>query len=113
MSVIGCNGQFFEVGQNLYDALCRLRRTEFDEPREQVYSKTELIPKVERGLIRDVERLLRDGADVTTRDRFGETALHYAAENEHTDVVKPLVYAGSDIRATDSCSLTPLDCAKQ
>lgn len=110
---IRCNGQRLVIGQNLYDALRRLRRkSKLKEPRYQC-NKTDLIYQAERGYIQNVERLLRNGADFTATDVFGETALHYAAENGHIDCVKALVYAGSDINAIDNHGRKPLECARQ
>lgn len=105
-------GKRLQVGQNLYEALRRIRPSKFEEPREKLYNKTQLICDSEEGHHVAVERLLREGADVHAQDKFGCTALHYAAGNGHVLIVKALVYAGSDIRAIDGDGRTPLDCAK-
>jgi ankyrin repeat protein len=41
--------------------------------------------------------LLKDGASVTARDRFGSTALLIAARSGHVDAIKFLLSEGSDI----------------
>ena len=60
-----------------------------------------------------MKKYIRLGADLGAQDKFGETALHYAAENGHLDIVKLLVNHGSDINLRDSTRRTPLDCAIQ
>jgi hypothetical protein len=59
----------------------------------------------------DVERLLREGADIHARDAEGRTALHHAARMGHLDIVKALVLSGSDVDATDKWGKTPLQLA--
>ncbi|KAJ4299542.1 hypothetical protein N0V90_004788 [Kalmusia sp. IMI 367209] len=109
---ICCNGKRLQVGRNLYEAMRRIRTSKFEEPREELYNKTQLICDSEEGHHIAVERLLREGADVHAYDKFGCTALHYAAGNGHVLIVKALVYAGSNILAIDDDGRTPLDCAK-
>lgn len=50
---------------------------------------------------------------MAAQDQFGETALHYAAEKGHLDIVKVLVQAGTSLFKLDKSRRTPLDCAKQ
>lgn len=110
---IVCDGKCMRVGQNLYEALRRIRYSALEEARHEPYDKTDLIIEAENGSFVNVERLLREGADVAARDSFRNTALHYAAENGHVMIVKALVYAGSDIDALDCWGRTPLDCARE
>lgn len=53
--------------------------------------------------------LIRHGrVSVRARDRFGNTALHYAAEKRLHKLVRMLVEAGSDIEAKNNRGMTPL-----
>jgi ankyrin repeat protein len=51
------------------------------------------------------------GAEVDATDNYGETALHYAAENGHLDIVQKLIQADADMTILDSQGPTALDCA--
>lgn len=55
-----------------------------------------------------VDILLRKGANVHAKNKFGLTALHMAAWHEQPNLVAKLVQAGADINALDSDGLTPL-----
>ena len=49
---------------------------------------------------RDIVQLLCErGADVNTKDKEGNTALHYAAQHGHVEVVKLLLKEGANIEA--------------
>lgn len=43
-----------------------------------------------------VKTMIERGADVNTRDRFGWTALRFAAWKGHTDIVQLLRQAGGE-----------------
>lgn len=45
---------------------------------------------------RDVDLLLRNGADVNAKGDIGLTALHYAASKGRLDIVKLLIQYGAD-----------------
>jgi uncharacterized protein len=55
--------------------------------------------------------LLDAGAAVNARDRNGRSALHAAAAQGYSDVVKLLVERGADIGAKDADGVTPVDAA--
>ena len=65
--------------------------------------------KVERGLfwtgkeslVGEVDRVLRQGADVNSTDKMGQTALHGACAEGHSDIVARLLRAGADINIAD------------
>jgi ankyrin repeat protein len=57
-----------------------------------------------------VGELLERGCPVDGFDDLGKTPLHYAAENEHLDVIRLLLKAGADVNANDTSVVgnTPL-----
>jgi TolB-like protein/ankyrin repeat protein len=46
-----------------------------------------------------VKKLIADGVSIATKDYYGKTALHVAAENGHENVAALLIDAGADIEA--------------
>jgi ankyrin repeat protein len=60
------------------------------------------------GDVETVRRLLRSGADVNARDRYGQTALMLAAHHGHHEVVEELVGAGAELNVTAKYNLTAL-----
>jgi ankyrin repeat protein len=60
------------------------------------------------GTPEDVERAIKDGADVNAADEDGSTALHYADVNDDPDVLKALLDNGAGINAKNSDGNTPL-----
>ena len=48
----------------------------------------------------EVERLVRAGVEVNTRDRHGETALHKAAADRDPTMVNMLPDLGGDVHLT-------------
>jgi Ankyrin repeats (3 copies) len=56
-----------------------------------------------------VKKLLDDGVDVNTKYRYGATALFYACDHGHVDVVKVLLDKGADLTLKDTFyGFTPL-----
>lgn len=53
--------------------------------------------------LKTVEELLRHGADPNAKDRFGQTALHYAAKTGWEEIVKKLIEGGAsaDMKSKD------------
>lgn len=47
------------------------------------------------------EALIKSGADVNARDKFGKTAIHYAVQNGHAELVKTLLKMGADPNLVD------------
>src|SRR5262249_48329988 len=54
------------------------------------------------GDIAAVTRLLDSGVPVDARSRYGATALFFACDKQHTDVVRLLLDRGADVNATDT-----------
>jgi len=61
-----------------------------------------------------VVKLLAEGVDVNTKFRYGTTALFFACDHGHVDVVKVLLDRGADLTVKDSFyGFTPLMLALQ
>jgi ankyrin repeat protein len=55
-----------------------------------------------------VQRLLREGANLSTKDRDRKTLLHLAVENDHKPVVQLLLDLGADLEVASSNGDKPL-----
>lgn len=60
------------------------------------------------GDVEEVRRILREGAEIETRNTLGETALHLACRFNHKDIVLLLLKEGANIEARDNDEWTPL-----
>lgn len=58
------------------------------------------------GNIKEVERLIKKGADVNILDNWNRTPLMYACKGNYYEVAKALIDNGADIHATDSTGMT-------
>ena len=75
---------------------------------------TQLVPLEEAAACGDsftVQLLLKGGADPNYRDREGWSAIHWAAEEGHWDVVLLLFEYGANVNAVSSYGTSPLHCA--
>src|SRR5262245_15627828 len=54
------------------------------------------------GDVAAVARLLDSGVPVDARSRYGATALFFACDKQHVDVVRILLERGADVNATDT-----------
>jgi outer membrane protein assembly factor BamB len=54
-----------------------------------------------QGDLATVERLSSEGVDVNARTKYGATALSYAADRQHLEVVRYLVEQGADVNTKD------------
>lgn len=63
------------------------------------------------GLVSEVNALIRAGANVNARNKFGGTPLHSAVLNGHLPVVEILIRAGANINAPRDDGATPLHMA--
>ena len=56
-----------------------------------------------------VELLIKHGANVTSRDKYGLTPLHYVVRN--LNIAKILIFHGADVKCRDKVGRIPLDLA--
>src|SRR5205809_5703107 len=56
-------------------------------------------------------KALDGGADVNAADEYGRTALHVAAKDKSTEVIKLLLSRGADVNRQDKDGRTPLHLA--
>lgn len=73
--------------------------------------ETPLYKAVRSGSLREVKRLLRNGADPEIADEKGMTPLHVAAYWGETDIVEALLKAGASPNADSGSGWTPLHAA--
>jgi hypothetical protein len=72
----------------------------------------ELFDAVRAGDAPRVTRALEKGADVNAKNRYGATALTFAADRGNLEIVKLLLDKGADVNAQDAFySMRPLDAA--
>ena len=62
-----------------------------------------------RGNIEAVKQHLNAGTDVNAKNEFGSAPLHYAAVNDHKEIIELLIANGADMNARDNGGFTPLD----
>jgi hypothetical protein len=55
-----------------------------------------------------VKQMLDGHADIDAKDRYGDTALHLALKNKHTDTAELLISRGADVNAKGALGDTPL-----
>jgi len=66
------------------------------------------------GNVNAVRKLLNNGVNINEADQYGETPLHYASQEGHTEVVKVLLAtAGIKVNKSDQWGQTPLGTASR
>lgn len=60
-----------------------------------------LLQAAQAGDLKTIESLLETGVDVNSKSEYGATALAYACDKGHVEVVKFLISKGADVEATD------------
>ena len=71
-------------------------------PMQKEELNDKLIAAAEKGDVESVKGLIGKWADVDATDKYGWTALHWAALYGHTDVAKILVGSGADMEVQDN-----------
>ena len=86
-------------GKEIIKSLSSLSKKELDK---------KLIDAARNGPSNVIQYLIKAGADINIKTRFGHTALHLAAYYGHEQIVKMLLDAGSDINAKNNVGQTAL-----
>jgi ankyrin repeat protein/TPR repeat protein/predicted acylesterase/phospholipase RssA len=73
--------------------------------------RTPLLLAASLGDLSSIYILYNKGANLLHQDRDGQTALHYAALNNHRDCIKLLCYLGADLNAKDGVHRIPFNVA--
>ena len=64
---------------------------------EEGLKEVALLLASRKGDVREIQHLMKSGANVNTRSYSGDTPLVLAAAKGHTDIVKALIEAGADV----------------
>ena len=88
--------------------VCCSCATTAQEPIDSRQLNFQLLNAARAGDAAAVERLVRAGASVRTRNRFGATPLLEAARGGHTSVVRTLLAADADVNQANLEQATPL-----
>ncbi|KAF4472258.1 benzoate 4-monooxygenase [Fusarium albosuccineum] len=107
---IAVNGRIMFVPRNIYEALKMAKEVSDPVERRDELGKTELIRAAQENRIGAVRECLKQNAWIHAQDNFGETAMHYAAENGLLNIVEVLLNHGASMGIVDSHGRTPLDC---
>ncbi|KAF5008180.1 hypothetical protein FDECE_5513 [Fusarium decemcellulare] len=107
---IAVNGRIMFVPRNIYEALKMAKEVNDPVERRDELGKTELIRAAQDNRIGAVRECLKQNAWIHAQDNFGETAMHYAAENGLLNIVEVLLHHGASMGIIDSHGRTPLDC---
>ena len=68
-----------------------------------------LIYTAEKGLTNVVKYIIKVGADINNKEKYGcNTALHEASYGGHEQIVKMLINAGADVNTKNDDNQTPL-----
>jgi ankyrin repeat protein len=68
---------------------------------EEIAAYTDLHAAVVRGSLSEIERTVRDGADINARDGFGRTPLMVAAYRRDIAVARALIELGANVNALE------------
>ncbi|KAI8903223.1 hypothetical protein EDD86DRAFT_215632 [Gorgonomyces haynaldii] len=77
----------------------------------RIDSKMDWHSTVRDGNLRQIRDMIRSGVDINQKDTFGMTALHYAAEEGHLEIVRLLLQKGA-LASVSNHGETPLQLAQ-
>lgn len=84
---------------------CKGKRASSSRPPATIYEAAKIGDRAA------AERFLSDSVGIDSKDRFGMTALHYAAAYGHAEIVELLLAEGADVDAANAAGGTPLGVA--
>jgi ankyrin repeat protein len=102
----------FVAIKQLYPETYSEFKLEYNIDNQNENGDTALIRASSRGHTEVVKFLIKEGADVNTKDIFGNTALTLASLGGYIEVVKLLLEAGADVNAKDKLGYTALTLAR-
>ena len=97
---------FITVFNFLFNSIYAEEKT-FRDGKEWKELNFGLIKATQGGKLEKVKDLLGRGAIVKTKNRFGNTALHYAARNNHIEIFNVLIKAGAQHDLPSLANKTP------
>ena len=72
-----------------------------------------LIDECKDGNIKEVYKMIDDGADVNITTNYGVTPLHIASQNSHLEIVRVLIAPGGSVNKANKYVVTPLHVASK
>ena len=102
----GRTALFFAIQQGHYDTAEQLISANAAKDIVDVNGNNLLMSAAESSNLKLIQLMLNQGLDVNAENNNGETAFHYALNND--DAVKLLLEAGADINKADKQGYTPL-----
>lgn len=71
-------------------------------------AQTSIVTYLNRGDFKAAQNVIKAGADVNEKDKYGRTGLHVAANRGYEDIVRLLVKNGADVNVRDNYKSTAL-----
>ena len=103
-AMISSNSTAFLLGEVLTEYLQEKVRV----IKDALALQTELSRAILHGYIKEVKRLLDNGADVNAVNELGNTALHFAVLQDEPVIVYLLLEAGADVSVKNKYGETPM-----
>lgn len=82
-----------------------------DDRLDETTRMTPLLNAAAEGRSKDMDAILRAGADISARDKAGRSAMHWGVLNDNIDICWLLVRYGLDANVRDNLGQTPLHLA--
>ena len=86
---------------------------EYYKNNKKIATDNQLIKSIKNNDVKDVEKLIKEGADLNQRDDEKNTPLLISLENDTNDIAKLLIESGADISKVNLRSESPLHIASK